>query len=210
MRKNIILVDFENVQPELLPVLEQEHFKILIFVGGSQTKLPFEIVKALQRCGPRVEYVKISGNGPNALDFHIAYYIGQLAAQDQSAYFHIISKDKGFDPLIRHLLENNIICARSERIGDIPSIKPASHPPNEASPKAPRETLEEAIAKLRLLGVSKPRRLKTLTSTIAAVFKKQMPPKEVDGIISAMEAQGLISTKDSKLTYSLDATHPFL
>jgi len=50
--------------------------------------------------GERAEYVRISGNGSNALDFHIAFYIGQLAAHEPDAYFHIISKVTGFDPLI--------------------------------------------------------------------------------------------------------------
>ena len=35
----------------------------------------------MQRLGPaRAEYVEISGNGPNALDFHIAYYIALTGA----------------------------------------------------------------------------------------------------------------------------------
>ena len=57
----------------------------------------------MQRLGENAEYVKMGGNGSNALDFHIAFYIGQLAERGPNAYFHIISKDSGFDPLIKHL-----------------------------------------------------------------------------------------------------------
>jgi hypothetical protein len=52
----------------------------------------------MQALGAKAQYVKISGNGSNALDFHIAFYIGHLGAVDPTAYFHIISKDAGFDP----------------------------------------------------------------------------------------------------------------
>jgi hypothetical protein len=64
-------------------------------------KISLETARALQAFGPDVEYVQMDGNGTNALDFHIAYYIGRLAAEYPDAYFHIISKDTGFDPLIK-------------------------------------------------------------------------------------------------------------
>jgi hypothetical protein len=81
MRTNYVLIDYENVQPADLAILDQEHFKILLFVGANQTKIGFEIVSVLQHMGSRAEYIKISGNGPYALDFHIAFYIGQLAVE---------------------------------------------------------------------------------------------------------------------------------
>jgi len=123
LRTNYVLIDHENVQIEALPGLDAEHFKVLIFVGANQNKLAYEIVAPVQKMGTRAEYVKISGNGSNALDFHIAFYIGQLATQDPKAYFHIISKDKGFDPLIQHLRSKKISIARSSSIADIPLLK---------------------------------------------------------------------------------------
>jgi hypothetical protein len=42
--------------------------------------------------GERGEYIKVAGAGRNALDFHIAYYIGRIASQAPEAFFHIISR----------------------------------------------------------------------------------------------------------------------
>src|SRR6185369_15922217 len=70
-------------------------------------------------------YVQISSHGPSALDFHIAYYIGRLAAAHPDAYFHIISKDKGFDPLINHLKDQKIFCCRSASVLEIPLVRSA-------------------------------------------------------------------------------------
>lgn len=95
----------------------------MLFCGANQTKVPFEIAATLQKLGPRAEYVKIAGSGPNALDFHIAYYVGYLAADHPGAFFHIISRDKGFDPLIQHLKSKKILAIRSESIADIPLVK---------------------------------------------------------------------------------------
>jgi len=89
---NYILIDFENVQPKELSDLNAEHFRIIVFAGASQ-KVPIPLAKALQPMGSRAEYIQISGNGPNALDFHIAFYIGWFAKQDKTAQFYIISKD---------------------------------------------------------------------------------------------------------------------
>lgn len=68
LNTNIILIDFESVQPESLEALGHHQFKVMIFIGASQTKVPFEIATALQQMGSKAEYIKISGNGKNALD----------------------------------------------------------------------------------------------------------------------------------------------
>ena len=82
MKINYILIDYENVQPKALDLLNQEPFQVLVFVGANQTKISLETAVALQRFGARARYIQISGNGSNSLDFHIAFYIGQLSARN--------------------------------------------------------------------------------------------------------------------------------
>jgi hypothetical protein len=79
MKVNFVLVDFENVQPEDMGLLQGgDVFKGKVFLGGNQVKIPLSIARALQSFGADAEYIQIEGNGSNALDFHIAYYIGRL------------------------------------------------------------------------------------------------------------------------------------
>lgn len=176
MRTNYVLVDYESVQPASVAVLEQECFKVIMFVGEKQAKVNFEVAASLQRLGSRAEYIRIAGTGPNALDFHIAFYIGQLAATEPGAYFHIISKDTGFDPLIAHLKEKRIFAARSKDVTDIPMIK-------TSNAKSPSERQAAILAKLRQLGTSKPRTVKTLASTISSLFLKSLPDEEIAALI---------------------------
>lgn len=122
MNTNYVLIDFENVQPESLQLLTQEHFKVLIFVGASQNSLPFALADSMQQLGCRAKYVKVSANRPNALDFHIAYYLGRLATSEPTARFHVISKDTGYDPLIEHLHSQQIPVRRVATIAEIPPI----------------------------------------------------------------------------------------
>ncbi|MEX2579214.1 MAG: PIN domain-containing protein [Verrucomicrobiales bacterium] len=103
MKTNYILIDFENVQPATLFRPPDFPIRIIVFVGEKQQKIPLDLASALQVLGTNAEYIRISGQGQNALDFHLAFWIGRLAERDSQSYFHIVSRDKGFDPLIAHL-----------------------------------------------------------------------------------------------------------
>ena len=196
MRTNYVLIDFESVQPEALELLAHDHFRLLVFVGASQSKIPFETAAAVQNLGTRAEYIKISGNGPNALDFHIAYYIGQLAAADPTAYFHIVSKDSGFDPLIQHLKSKKIFAGRVKDLTDIPLVK-------ASNTKSPEEKVEIVLTKLKQLGSSKPRTVKTLSSSIASLFQKQLGEEEVAAIVENLIQQGHLTISGTKVTYAV-------
>jgi hypothetical protein len=200
MRTNYVLIDYENVQPASLAGLDAEPFRVLVFVGASQDKLRFELADTVHRLGTRAEYIKISGHGRNALDFHIAYYLGQLAAKDPKAYFHIISKDAGFDPLIYHLKKHKVFAARSNDVADIPLLK-------AASAKCTPERIKVVVAKLRQLGCCKPNALKTLTGTINALFPtKRLVDEELTEVLNGLQSQGLVSIQENKVSYSLAAT----
>lgn len=125
LRTNYVLIDFENLQPELLDALDLEHFRVLVFIGTNQTKVTVEFAALLQRLGTRAQYLRISGAGRNALDFHIAFYIGELLAKDPTAVFHVIAVDGGYDPLLQHLKDRKVLARRHKSIADIPHIKAA-------------------------------------------------------------------------------------
>lgn len=199
IRTNYVLIDFENVQPNSLEPLDHAHVKVLLFVGAHQDRLPYEVVASMQRRGDRAEYIKISGRGSDALDFHIAYYIGRLAASDPKAYFHIISKDAGFDPLIHHLNAKKILARRVHEISDVLIA-------NGSNSKIPRaERIETILLNLRQRKAAKPKTVKTLASTIAALFQKQLSDQEVSGLINELATKGYISVSDTRVTYSISS-----
>ena len=134
MRANYVLIDYENVQASSLELLVEPHFYLRVFLGPNNTKLPTELAVAVHRLRERADYIQLETPGANALDFHIAYYLGQLASADPTGFFHIISRDKGFDPLLKHLKSKGIFALRSESIEDMPCFKA----PCKASPKLDR------------------------------------------------------------------------
>ena len=114
MPTNYVLVDFENVQPDSLAALATGQFRVKVFVGASQAKgrISFELVHSMQALGANAEYVKIARTGKNAVDMHIAYYVGRLLEKEPGAVVHIVSRDTDFDPLIEYLNAKGIACKR--------------------------------------------------------------------------------------------------
>jgi hypothetical protein len=163
---NYVLIDFENVHPKNLGILKNHPFKIFVFVGANQTKVPFDLATAMQDFGQDAQYIKMSGNGQNSLDFHIAYYIGQLSSKDPEGYFHIISKDTGFDPLIEHLRTKKIRIHREKDLAEIPLLRISSASSDD-------EKIAAIVKNLVGRGQSRSRKTKTLANTINSLFTKK-------------------------------------
>ena len=188
--------DFENIQPKNVSLLNGGPFKIKVFLGANQAKIPLEMARVLQMFGPDAEYIQIDGNGSNALDFHIAFYIGRLAAETPDAYFHVISKDKGFDPLIKHLKTQKIFCQRSTSIADIPLVK-------ISNTKSDQEKVDAVIENFEKRKASRPRTLKTLRSTIKALFVHQVAEEELGEIINQLSKRKVITIMEGKVSYEM-------
>ncbi|MCA1567691.1 MAG: hypothetical protein LC803_19010 [Acidobacteria bacterium] len=196
MRTNYVLIDYESVQPADLSTLRHDHFRVIVFVGVHQNKITYETAAALQQMGSKADYVKISGAGPNALDFHIAFYIGQFAGREPEAYFYIVSKDAGFDPLISHLKTRKIRALRVKTVGDIPLLK-------AGNAKSTPERIAMIVADLCKRGAARPRTVATLTSTVGALFLKQLSPDEISALLKALLELGYVSVSGNKVSYNL-------
>lgn len=199
MPTDVVLVDFENVQQTSLEALDADHHRVIVFVGANQAKVPIEMVSATQRMGDRAQYIQISGSGPNALDFHIAFYIGEMAAKDPAASFRVISKDTGFDPLIEHLQARGISVTRSA-----PPEKAKVPRPKPTIPPIAKERAGVLLKALRQPKATMPRTHESLGHHIATHFKKQqLSATEIRAIINALREQGAIAIADGKVSYSL-------
>lgn len=136
MIRNLLLVDFENVHT-FDPSQLGTHFKTIVFMGEHQKNLPADLVARTQKLGGRLEWLRIEGNGHNALDFHIACHLGHVLATEPSLHCTVLSKDKGFDPLLRYLKNNGLECQRVESFKEVAHKKaPPKTAPNP--PKKPK------------------------------------------------------------------------
>lgn len=97
MKELHALVDFENVQPSLeaLAKLAPGFTDVWLFHGPHQAKQ----AQAFAASHARVTLVPRSGQGPNALDFHVAFYLGYVAAKHPDTELVVVANDCGYDPM---------------------------------------------------------------------------------------------------------------
>lgn len=195
-RTNYVLVDFENVQPKDIGLLKDGPFKVKVFLGPNQSKVPISLAAALQSLGDNAEYIVLETAGNNALDFHIAYYIGVLSTAEPAAFFHVISKDTGFDSLLKYLKGKKIFAQRSTCVADIPYFKPVL-------PAAPEAQVEVIVADLIRRKASKPRTQKTLLNTLHALFKKELSDQQLAALFAALCKRGIVKVDGAKVSYAL-------
>ena len=226
MRTNHVLIDFENVHVKSLDLLDGEHYRVIVFLGPKNTKLPVELVIAMQKFGARGEYVMLESPGANALDFHIAFHLGRLATEDPSGFFHIISKDTGFDPLIQHLKARKVFSARSTSIEQMPCFRAGSNPtpkptpspapapapapkslpasqPEATAPSTVDALCTVAIAQLVAMKRARPAKLSTLHSTIQAKLGKDVPRSTVEKVCSELMRRGMVKASGQRLAYAI-------
>jgi hypothetical protein len=104
MASKLVLVDYENIQ-NLDGIDKMLDYDMKVLVGKNQTKIPIDLVLQTQQLGKSLEWLKVNGQGKNALDFYISFYMGKYLEAKKYTNFVIVSKDTGYDPLIDHINE---------------------------------------------------------------------------------------------------------
>lgn len=195
MKTQVFLIDYENVQPDVLPALALEDVKVLVFVGPQQAKLPFALVDAMQKLCSKAEYVRVALAGKDALDMHIAFHLGRLCNQMPGAYFHVIAKDRDYDPLLAHINEP---CKRAEKwsaLSDVPLLQRSlANTVPERAQAVHRWLLERPK--------NRPARLKTLSNTLMkAVFLERLNDAEIAAVVSELQRIEVLLVEGQKVRY---------
>jgi hypothetical protein len=197
MRTNYVLIDLQNVPQEadLVSGLGRDQFKLLLFFGSEQKKLLEKTTARLEQMGVNAEAIMISGHGRNALDFHIAYYIGEYARGDRSARFHIVAKDKGYDPLIHHLNTKKGVIAR--RVKSVARIQAK----NCTESQSLAMQLEPVVKRLLAPTTTRPTTRKKLENWIVSQFPHQFSDSTAPGVVQELERCKHIFIKEENVTY---------
>jgi hypothetical protein len=199
-RLNYIYVDFENVQTLDLDLISDRPVAVVLLLGKQNKDLPVSLVKKLLERSGQVRIVQTEKTGKNALDFVLAYQIGLKAALEPNSFFHIISRDRGFDALVAHLKAQKILAARHDAFSSIPILIPVERlNPNELAVLV-RERLAKASS-------SRPRKRKTLQNHINGQFGKRLSPDTVEKILTHLASFKTIEiSPDELVSYAFD--HP--
>lgn len=73
---------------------------------------------------------------------------------------------------------------------------------NAKAMPAPAAPAEAALADLQRRGTARPRSLKTLKSTLSALFKKTLTDEQLEQLIAELQATGLVSVTEQRVSYA--------
>ncbi len=216
--KKLLLVDFENVPKVDLSALPAD-VTVPFFFGASQRTVPTAFLKEALKLGERFVPIDIEGQGKNALDFHIAFYLGEYLQAVPGAECVILSRDKGFDPLVKHLLGRGFKVRRVGAIGDafiapvpvaasVRARNPRSAPAKskavrKASPApAAVSDLERAKTQLRKMPLKNlPRKRQRLAAMLTSYFAQKLDGGSIERLIDALIADGAVQVSAGSLNY---------
>ncbi len=157
-------------------------------------------------------YIQLDAGGPNALDFHIAYYLGRLLEAKAADSYHIISKDKGFDALVAHVSKSGVACERVDSIEAMSCLpkqavaKVAASAKVAAKPSTKKkadELVALVVANFTKRVTGRPRTEKTLRSTVKTLCGGQYSDKELDAVMARLLKKTYVVVTDGKVTYQL-------
>ncbi len=138
---NHIFVDFENMKKIDTALFALERATtVTLFLGRQNHSLDTTTVGALLKAPRAVELIRIEREGRDAVDFTLVFYLGRKAALEPTAFFHIVSKDKGYDALIEHLKAQK---TKVNRHDDFASLFKALKP--VASTSSKKTTLSKTV-----------------------------------------------------------------
>jgi len=133
------------------------------------------------------------------VDFHLAYYIGELAAADPTGPFHIMSKDRGFDPLIRHLKGKNVRVQRESDLAEIPNLRI----PKEVKKD---DKIDAIVKNLVSRGQSRPRKVKTLQNVINNLVSETLDEAGLAALVNELQKRKLIVVNKGNIKYTLPSS----
>jgi hypothetical protein len=217
---NHVFVDFENVQDVDPAVIGNKTVRFTLLVGPRQTKLAVSLVEKLLEHAASVQLVRLASGGRNALDFVLAYYVGRAVAADPAGSFHIVSKDRGYDPLIEHLQSKHIRARRYNSFATLTLAGPAGLParatlavapkPKSRSksgtrPSIPDERTTRVLEHLRKPTTNRPKKTQKLISFLVAYLGRKITEAEALNLVENLRQAGHLAIGEKgAITYHLE------
>lgn len=198
IRNNYIFVDFESVQDIDLALIESKPVKVFLFFGAQQNKVSVELMMQVHRFHYQLEMIKLEQTGKNALDFVLTHHLSLQTTAIPDGYYHIVSRDKGFDALVAHLRSRNILAARAEAFAQIPvlvDLRTLTLPEK-------LERVKTQLSKMKQQNKDgRPKKRKTLGTMVHSVFRKQLSDEDVQTVISGLVQKCCLKIVEDKIAY---------
>lgn len=212
---NHVFVDLENVKTIDPAVIGGKNLILHLFFGPQNQKLDVAVVELLLEHSQTVKLVRSRVAGKNALDFVLAYHLGQAVLTDPKGYFHLVSKDAGFDSLVDLLRSKNVKVKRHDDWSALHFHATPKPPTNATAPAAqvaakpvtPKPLsagAENVLERLKKSVKNRPRRQQTLLNHAKDLLGKETNVDTVGRVVEELKRAGHLKIDDKgAVTYML-------
>lgn len=188
---NHVFVDFENVHGMDPALIGDKATSFTLLLGPRQTKLDVSLVETMLQHAASVELIRLTSSGRNALDFALSYYLGQKVLADPTGCFHLVSKDKGYDPLVDHLRSRHIDVRRHDDFKTLTFCSKAGGAADSA-----RNEVEKVLERLRKNVAGRPKKRATLLSHLRSNLGKNATEADALRVFEDLRKAGHLSLGD--------------
>jgi len=164
----------------------------LMFAQGG---LCFFCKQPLPKAEASVEHLFASSNGGSNKDENcvaccksVNALLGSMSLKEK---FQLVLNQKG-----QFKCPNSVGAAKA-------TVRPSTQRKAPAGTKSKADNFNMVVANLAQRGNSRPRTLKTLTSTVASLFPKGIAEAEVTALIQQLQSTGKVSISENKVSYAL-------
>lgn len=193
---NYYFVDYENVHSEGFSHVEclKKDDVICIMYTDQSKNFTLDVFEKVNRLGVTIEAYKAGTGSKNALDFQLSSYLGYIIAKNakDKVKFHIISKDTGYDVLIRFWQEKGISVDRMiDFSGKQAEAAPKKATKKKAAKKTSKDTTTDSKAAEKTETKVKEQTAEKAPDTAARKNSSKTPEKKSKDILAATKEEML-------------------
>lgn len=139
-------IDYENIGANGFNGIDilDENDTVILFYSENNCRLPFSLHKKIGESKASFQYYDIRTGARNAADFQLVTYLGFIIATNPDSEYTIISKDDGFNAVVRFWADKGITVYRSTNLFRQSMPPKKTEPAEEVIPAVQEETDEIA------------------------------------------------------------------
>jgi len=192
--ETVYLIDHENLSKVDLTQVPAGA-RAMLFLGANDASVKRTLFTGAIKLGERLKLVEIEGSGKNALDFHIAFYLGEILTRAPNAKCVVLSKDKGFVPLVKHLSACGFSVEQADALATVKAAKAKSAPAADSHYAHVLKGLKKQDKR------ALPHTLEKLQKSVANLVKGRGVDEQVPKFVKRLFKDGLVMEQGEVLAY---------
>ncbi|MGN0596209.1 MAG: PIN domain-containing protein [Ruminiclostridium sp.] len=197
-------IDYENIGANGFNGIDilDENDTVILFYSENNCRLPFSLHKKIGESKASFQYYDIRTGARNAADFQLVTYLGFIIATNPNSEYTIISKDDGFNAVVRFWADKGITVYRSTNLFRQSMPPKKVEPVEEVIPTVQEKTAEIAEETVAEAAIEEAAEAEQTEEEISA----ELPIEELTEEIAEHKEQPVENAEQPSRTSDIDIT----